>query len=303
MIRELGDKLSDGLSEATEKITYAVDRLGDRICASLDEVRWQLVQQGETLDQILRALIESRNNEAQQLVRQGVRLCATEEYEEAEQVFSEALTKDKTDYQVLMNLAFIQIHKGNAQAAFDFFDKALRRPDPSRLDNVHRRGRALWATARLHYAEGQYADALKTADRALAFEKTPTGDALFTTGVYAARGRRRLVPSENSRRHRNEIVTVFAKAAAAPSFGKMRADVIRLLSQMAAAVLADARRRVVGCPDGPSGRSQRESHALVLSGSSGHRSDEDRPSREAVGVCLVRWLFGRQQFDCANCVR
>lgn len=239
-IAELTDRLSDGLSEATEKITYALDRLGDDICASLDEIRWQLVQQGKTLDQILRVLVESRNNEAQQLVRQGVRLCATEEYKEAEQVFKEALTKDQTDYQVLMNLAFIEIHKGNAQAAFDFFRKALTRPDPSRLDDVAK-SRALWATARLHYAEGQYAEALKTANRALALEKTPTGDALLTTGVYAGRAGDADLCLKRIRGAVETDRAVFAKAAVAPGFGKMRADVIRLLSQMASAALTNAR--------------------------------------------------------------
>lgn len=242
-IRELEERLSDDLSETTERITYAVDRLGDRICASLDEVRWQLVQQGRTLDQILRVLTESRNNEAQQLVRQGVRLCATEEYEEAEQVFREALGKDKTDYQVLMNLAFIEIHKGNAQAAFEFFRQALQRPDPNRLNDTAK-ARTLWATARLHYAEGQYAEALKTADRAMTLERSPKAGALFTTAVYAALAGDRDVCLTRIRAAIETDSALFAKVAAAPNLGRMRADVLRLLSEMAASVLADARRAV-----------------------------------------------------------
>jgi len=231
-IEELKDRLLDGLSEATERITYAVDRLGDRICASFDEMRWQLVQQGKALDQILMALVESRNNEAQQLVRQGVRLSANEEYEEAEQVFKEALEKNRTDYQVLMNLAFIEIHKGDAHAAFDYFRKALTRPDPSCL-GAAAKARALWAMARLHYAEGQYTEALKTANRALALEETPTGDALFTVGVYAGRAGDADLCLKAIRDAIEIDPSVFAKAATAPSFGKMRTEVLRMLAEMA----------------------------------------------------------------------
>ena len=72
-INQQSDALTSAIGEAASDITVAVACLGDRICASLDEIKWQLAQMGKTLDGILATLLDSRNNEAQQLVRQGVR--------------------------------------------------------------------------------------------------------------------------------------------------------------------------------------------------------------------------------------
>lgn len=237
-IEQLGDTLSTSISESTERLVAAVDGLGDRMCASLDEIRWQLAQQGRTLDQILSVLLNSRNNEAQQLVRQGVRHYVNEQYEQAEERFRRALDYDSTDYQVLLNLAFIEIHKGDAPRAFQYFDDALSLPD--HLDGAAK-ARGLWATARLHYAESEYRKALDTANRALGLEKA-TGDALFTTGVYAALAGERDLCLKRIRTAIEIDPGLFAKVAAAPNLGGMRADVLRLLSQMASAALADAMR-------------------------------------------------------------
>ena len=164
-----------------------------------------------------------------------------EQYAEAEERFQRALDKDSTDYQALLNLAFIEIHKGDAPRAFKYFHDALVLPGD--LGDAAT-ARSLWATARLHYAETEYPQALDLANRALALEKTPTGDALFTTGVYAALAGDRDLCLKRTRAAVETDPGLFAKVAVAPNLGKMRADVLRLLSEMASAALADATRAV-----------------------------------------------------------
>jgi len=135
---------------AADQISDAVDMLGDHICADLDEIKWQLAQQNEALDQILRVLQQSRSNEANQLVQQGTRLYINGEYEDAEERFRLALELDKTDYQVLMNLGFIEIRKDNAAAAHAFFKKAFSLP--GNINSVCQ-AKTLRAIARLYYTE------------------------------------------------------------------------------------------------------------------------------------------------------
>ncbi|PIQ44876.1 MAG: hypothetical protein COW04_10630 [Deltaproteobacteria bacterium CG12_big_fil_rev_8_21_14_0_65_43_10] len=98
-----------GIAAAADQISDSIDILGDRLCAELAEIRWQLSQQNESLEKILDLLRNSRNNEAQQLVKQGVRHYVHGEYLESEERFRKALDFDTTDYQVLMNLAYTPI--------------------------------------------------------------------------------------------------------------------------------------------------------------------------------------------------
>lgn len=128
-IKQVGESISDSISFAADQISDAIDILGNRLCAELSEIKWQLAQQNKTLEEILDVLRSSRNNEAQQLVQQGVRHYVNDEYEEAEERFRRALEYDTTDYQVLMNLAYIEIHKDNASAAVTFFRKAISLPE------------------------------------------------------------------------------------------------------------------------------------------------------------------------------
>jgi len=146
-----------GIAAAADQISDSIDILGDRLCAELAEIRWQLSQQNESLEKILDLLRNSRNNEAQQLVKQGVRHYVHGEYLESEERFRKALDFDTTDYQVLMNLAYIEMHKGNSETASTFFKKSLNLPE--NLDS-HSKARTLWALGRLSYAENDYQNAL-----------------------------------------------------------------------------------------------------------------------------------------------
>ena len=236
-INQQSDALTSAIGEAASDIAFAVACLGNRICASLDEIKWQLAQMGKTLDGILATLLDSRNNEAQQLVRQGVRHYVNSEHTEAEERFRLALNFDSTDYQVLLNLAFIEIHKNDGVQAHAYFRKALTLPDS--LDDTSK-ARALWAWARLYYAERDFGKALEIAKQAIAIESVPMASSLFTVGVYAGIAGNVSLCLANIRSAIQADCTFFAKAAVEPDLVGLRPRVLQLLSEMSAQAEAEA---------------------------------------------------------------
>lgn len=219
-------EISGSVMQAADQLENSIYYLGDVLCASLDEIIWQIVQQSEKLDEILQVLKNSRNIEAQQLVKQGVRHYVTGEYQEAEERFRLALTFDTTDYQVLMNLAYIEIHKNNAQESMVFFNKALKLPENLSQDA---KCRTLLAIGRLNYAEGNYQDALSNAKQASSiFKEDPV--IIYTNAVYACLcGDKSL-----ALKHLEKAIYVdhafFSKAAVDHNFHSIHQDVIELLS-------------------------------------------------------------------------
>lgn len=229
-LRDYSNRVSSSVMDAADQMSAAIEVLGDRLCAYLGEIRWQLAQQGETLAGILRALRESRSNEARQLVEQGVRHYINEQYERAEERFRQALMQDTTDYQVLMNLGLIAVQNGLSAEAFEFFKDALRLP--SALDRPSK-NRALLTIARLHYAKGEYRDALVNARQAATVADTSQVDEVFVLGTYAALAGH---VSECLDRLDEAIrikPALFGKAAVDPNLEASRPDVLTLLSRLA----------------------------------------------------------------------
>lgn len=182
-IKEVGTQIAESVSSASEQISTAVNVLGDRVCGELAEVRWLLAQQEDKLEGILYTLQNSRSNEAKQLVKQGLRHLFNEEYDEAEERLSKALDFDTTDYQVLMNLAFVSIHKDDPEQAFTFFNKAINLPEE--LDAATR-SETIWAKARLHYALENFQEAFTLANESIKIHPRPSAEKLYRLGVYAA---------------------------------------------------------------------------------------------------------------------
>lgn len=235
-ISNSADKISDSVSFAADQISDAIDILGNRICMELSEIRWQLIQQNETLEQILDALRESRNNEAQQLVRQGVRHYVNAEYDEAEERFKRALESDTTDYQVLMNLGYIEMHKDDAANAFTYFKKALSLPD--NLDPPSK-SKTMWALARLHYTQEDYSQAFSYAKEAfMAYSQDYARDS-YNLGVYAALAGQKEVAMKQIKEAILAEPTYFATAAAGnPDLEPIREDVLHLLSDLSEQVVS-----------------------------------------------------------------
>lgn len=179
----IGNQISDVIQASADQISYMLDQVGDRICASLDEIKWELVQQNVISSQIFKVLHESRSNEARQLVNQGIRHYLNSQYDKAEERFKEALKFDTTDYQVLMNLGYIEIQKDNAAAAYDYFRDALNLP--ANLDS-NTKADTIWAMARLRYAEKKFNEALTLSLEAIKLKDPIESRKLFTIGVYSA---------------------------------------------------------------------------------------------------------------------
>lgn len=177
------DRIANELADQGDRITSELTVQSDRICGSLDEIRWEVAQVGRTMNRLLQVALNSRTNEANQLVKQGVRHFANDEYLEAEGRFLKALDYDSTDYQVLMNLGFIAVHKEQPDAAFTYFKKALTLPDSL---NDPAKARALWALARVHYSQKRFPEAYASAEQAKALSTPVRAADILTVGVYAA---------------------------------------------------------------------------------------------------------------------
>ncbi|MBU1626906.1 tetratricopeptide repeat protein [bacterium] len=240
-INQVGDRISDSISFAADQISYVIGILGDRLCTELSEINWQLAQQNKTLEQILDVLRNSRNNETQQLVQQGVRHYVNKEYEEAEERFRRALEFDTTDYQVLMNLAYIEIHKDNAPNAFTFFKKAISLPE--NLDSASK-ARTLWAIARLFYAEKDYAKAFSYAEQAFRHDNHNDPKAIYALGVYAALAGKTSFALDRIKEAITINVAYFVKTAVDPDLGMIRQETLNLLSDLSVKAQSEASKAV-----------------------------------------------------------
>ena len=164
-VESLKNKLSNDIGNQTDILHKSISSIGQMLAIELGETNWILSQQSETLTEILKILKSSRNNEAQQLLRQGVRHLQNEQYVAAEERFLKALEYDTTDYQVLMNLGYIAVHKGDPEKSIEYFGNALSLPE--NID-TQSRFRATWALARAYYANQDHTKAFSLANKAVA---------------------------------------------------------------------------------------------------------------------------------------
>jgi Tfp pilus assembly protein PilF len=228
-INQVGDKICGSITLAADQISDAIDMLGDRLCVELSEIKWQLTQQNKTLEKILEVLYQSRNNEAKQLVQQGLRHYVNDEFEEAEERLKLALSFDTTDYQVLMNLSFIEIHKENPSQAFSFFKKALSLPDS--LDSVSK-ARTLWATARLYYAERDFNQAYTYAEEAFKHDSQNDPHVFYNLGVYAALAGKKSVALEKIEQSILIDPSYFSRCSVDPDLQTIKQDILQILSRL-----------------------------------------------------------------------
>jgi len=181
--REVAMRLHEDLVGHVEEMTSSVAALEGSLSGHLGELKWLAEQQNQTLDTILDTLRHRRRAEAQELLEQALRHLLIDEYDLADERLQKALEFDTTDYQVLMNLAFIRVHQNDPDAALAFFQAALRRP--RQVDRGAKR-QALWEIARLRYATENFAAAYGSAMEALELEEPQTPRSLLTCAGYAA---------------------------------------------------------------------------------------------------------------------
>jgi len=235
-IERVSAQLSDEIALAAHEVSAAVYDVGARLAMNLEEVEWQLVQQNETLDRILHVLQETRSNEARQLISQGVRLYNAGAFDRAEERFRRALDFDATDYQVLMNLGFIEIHNEHPEAARKFFKDALTLP--AELD-ASAKARTIRAMATLEAALANYNEAIRLGDQLLG-QGEKDASLLYLTAIWSASaGDKR----EALRRVKDAILMdprCFSKVAIEPAFLAMHAEIVELLMALASSAQAAA---------------------------------------------------------------
>lgn len=236
-LREYSERISTEIQDVGSQMSSAIEALGDRLCAHLGEIEWQLEQQTERLGAIFRVLRENRSNEARQLVEQGVRHYFHAQYERAEERFCRALKEDSTDYQVLMNLGLIAVHKGKGDEALGFFNDALRLP--SRLDPAAK-NRALLSIARVHYANGEHGEAFKVAGQAAQFADARQVDEIFILATYASLSGKLNDCLMQLERAIQGNPLFFSKSAVDPDLEGSRQAVLKLLSRIALEAREDA---------------------------------------------------------------
>lgn len=225
------DDLQHAITANQEGIIDAFDQWGAAICANLNGIRWEIAQTGKTLRGILAVLRNSRNNEARQLVEQGVRLMyVLGEMAEAEERFTLALQLDKTDHQVLRNLGYIYLHKEEPNKAIEFFRRSMLLPaeiDPSSKAST------LDEIARVYYAEAEYSQALTFALEALNVSGEQNAQRMFDTACYAALSDKSTKALELLEGSILVDSRFFARASVEPDLENVRVSIMDLLSKLA----------------------------------------------------------------------
>lgn len=182
-IEELSSERFDRLGELIETKFNEVNRELRKGNQLLSEIKWQLIQVNKNLSRIINLLENKRNTEARELVRQGVRLFIYNKVEISKERFLKAYELDKTDYQVLLNLGFVELRLNNVKNSISYFKDAVTLP--SKLENVDT-ARALWALARSYYVDKNYEVAWKTAKKARQLFDTNNANYIFQEAVYAS---------------------------------------------------------------------------------------------------------------------
>jgi tetratricopeptide (TPR) repeat protein len=230
------DDLKSVIASGTDSIVSAVDDLGDRLSGELVEIRWELAQLAKASDQILEVLRRPRSTEARELLQQGIRNLVNEKIEPAEDRFKRALELDNTDYQVLMNLSAVELHKGDPVQAILYVRDALTLPQ--NLDN-RAKGEALWSMARIRYAVQEYDIAFKVGKESLRLVTTPRRR--LQLGIYAVLAGDVLGGLDLVREAIQQLPSLFGIAMSTPDLAGHRESVLALLDRLVTEAIVELR--------------------------------------------------------------
>jgi len=240
LVREIergNNSLSEAIASAGASLEYTIGQVGDRVCAELSEIQWELQQQLEISRQILEVLRKPRNTQSQELVRQGVRNYVNGKYQEAEDRFLRAHELDNTDYQVLVNLSYIALHKDNPNAAIGYLKDAVTLPDP--LDSAAKAD-ALWSLARVYYTQDNFAECVRYAKESLSYSSSPKKK--FQTGVYEVLARDQEAGMNRIMKAIQEDYRLFALALAEPDLTRARSAIENMLAKLSLDALAKSKK-------------------------------------------------------------
>lgn len=243
-ISRLGDEIRKEIAIGSRQIVEAVEYLSDRVSTHLEDISWQLRQQNETLQGILLTLKNSRNNEAQQLLRQGRRHYFNCEFDEAEERFRKALEFDSTDYQVLMNLAFTALNRNDSTQALFYFKKALTLPEDI---GIKERTATLWAIARLHYVTGDYKESHETSLEVFKSLNEILPRDYYLAAVYAFGAKENAYARKCLEKSVENNPSLWGVAAADPDLYEHRPVVMTILTRICEDANSQLRRLMTEC--------------------------------------------------------
>lgn len=223
-LQRLSGELIGAVGRAADQVSQAVEVLGDRLCAHLDELRWQAEQQTKYLEGIFYVLRNNRNNEARQFVEQGVHLLANGHDKEAEARFLKAFDEDPTDYQVLRNLGYLCLRKGLRSEAEKYFWRAL---EPPTLPAEYRAA-VLWSLARIASVEDEHRRALELATKAAGIS-SESANIHYQLAIYNLHGERTAEAETHLAKAIKLNPIVVATASVDPELDAYRGIVSRVL--------------------------------------------------------------------------
>ncbi|MEO5362693.1 MAG: SUMF1/EgtB/PvdO family nonheme iron enzyme [Magnetococcus sp. DMHC-8] len=254
---EGADLLAATVVQQTDLLTTAIDQIAGQVsqttahlllelfaslapafCLEMSEINWQLAQRSDPLDPLLEGLRNNRASEAQRLLTLGVTHCMAGEQAKATEPLRRALAHDDTDYQILMNLGYHAIHRGDGKMARSLFERALGLIN--RLDNAAQ-GQLLWAVSRLCYAQADHANACLFARRA--YGKSRSVQHLFLAACYAALANRWDEARDEMERAIRMDVRCLTRAVVEPALVPVRKKwlvTLAMLSQQHRQALSDA---------------------------------------------------------------
>lgn len=128
-----------------------------------------------------------------------------------------------------MNMAFIEIHKENAEQALIYLKKILSLPE--KLDAVSKAS-TLWVTTRLYYAEKDFKKSYAYAIKAFTHDRQNNPEILYDLGVYAELAGEKSVALENIERSILIDFSYVGKCSVDPDLQTIKKDILRLLGRL-----------------------------------------------------------------------
>jgi tetratricopeptide (TPR) repeat protein len=168
-LNEISGELSSlrfAVSEGFHELSDAVVHLEGTLCAELGEVKWVLGQMDGKLGELVHLVKFPRETEARELVEDGVKALAAGHLDDAEYCLAKAVETKRTSFQGNMNLAFVFLHKDDAEHAIAHFRKAADYAPAAEKDGA--KVLALENLARSYFAASNFAAARATIEQALA---------------------------------------------------------------------------------------------------------------------------------------
>ena len=225
-IAQSSSEIVSAVEQGSFTIVDSIQRMSDYLGAGLYEVRWAVERHSQISYQILKLLLNSRENDSRQCFEQGLKCYEVKENGMAKECFIDAVKLNKTNHFAYQYLGFLAVAEDNATEAFRNFDLARKF-----AENNYHRALALSHLARSHHAADEL---IKAADLARSATETYPELAKFWYELagYSARLGRVGKAIEALTQAIGRDWMFFTVVVGDHDFDAIRADVIRLLDSL-----------------------------------------------------------------------